>query len=314
MTLSESDIWVSVIVPIFIGPIFLFLKTLYDNFKASKQNKLKIIFDDKLDKIRHQLSDFYWPIYIRLIIIYQLDYNIPDEKCHKSDSDSSSYYSDNSSDEIETNICRGYYTENNGYYHKCTNKIPINSVADICKSCRWKSCMKKVTLKIEESKKKCTKNKSESEYISIRVPRSISNSSINEVSNDTNNNVDVELMNEKLDNELKKMDFLEVSIDKHTIKILSDKIMNNYDKIEEIINNNISIASPSEKLKERLVKLLKYIKIQQIIKETNEIDGNNYNCTHFGIKKNIDKVLKTIEKKVYYLTDEYRKLIKEGPF
>ena len=25
-------------------------------------------------------------------------------------------------------------------YHKCNNIIPINSIEDICKECRWKSC------------------------------------------------------------------------------------------------------------------------------------------------------------------------------
>tara|TARA_Y100000590_G_scaffold470766_1_gene669745 strand:- start:27885 stop:28838 length:954 start_codon:yes stop_codon:yes gene_type:complete len=314
MVLSESEIWISVIIPIFIGPLFVFFKTLYDNSKSSKQTRLKIIFDDKLDKIRRQLSNFYWPIYIRLIIIYQLDYNIPDEYVdNKSDSDSSSCYSECSSDEIETNICRGYYVSDGDYYHKCTNKIPINSVADICKCCRWKSCMKKVTLKIEESSRKKHSIKRSPEFVSINLHRSISDTSINNES--LTDNVDEELLNTKLQKELDKMAFLNVSIDTKTVDILNSKILENYKEIETIINNNISIASPSEKLKERLVKLLKYIKIQQIINETKKLNEiTNYTCKEFGIKKNINKVLKTVEKKVYQLTDEYRNLIKDGPF
>ena len=196
MTLSESDIWVSVIVPIFIGPLFIFLKTLYDNNKASKHMKLKLIFDDKLEKIKSQLSNFYWPIYIRLIIIYQLDYNIPEEiSCNKSDSDSSSCYSDCSTDDIKTNICRGYYLQENNSYYKCNNKIPINSVADICKTCRWKSCMKKVNLKIEEQKKK--------EFVSIKFHRSISALSLNNES--TIDDIDDELLTSKLEKELNKL-------------------------------------------------------------------------------------------------------------
>ena len=311
MVFSESEIWISVIIPIFIGPLCVFFKTLYDNSKSSNQTRLKLIFDDKLDKIRRQLSEFYWPIYIRLIIIYQLDYNIPDENVdNKSESDSSSGYSECSSDEIDNNICRGYYVYDGDYYHKCTNKIPINSVADICKCCRWKSCMKKVTLKIQESsRRKMSSIKRQSEFVSINLHRIISDISI------TNDNVDNELSNTKLQKELDKMAFLNVSIDTKTVDILNSKISENYKEIEDIINNNISIASPSEKLKERLVKLLKYIKIQQIIKETTGVNENNkYTCNDFGVKKNINKVLKTVEKKVYQLTDDYRYLIKEGPF
>lgn len=306
MVLSDFEIWTSIIIPIFIGPLFIFFKTLYDNNKASKQTKLKLIFDDKLDKIKKQLEQFYWPIYIRLIIIYQLDYNIPDPvNDNKSDSDSSSCYSDNSTGDIETNVCRGYYISENQYYHKCTNKIPINSIAGICKECRWKSCMKKVQLKISDNKKK-------PEFVSIKLQRSISDWSLK---NESQVDIDDELLDSKLEKELEKMDFLNVTIDVNTIELLNKQIMNNYREIQDIIHENISIASPNEKLKTRLVKLLKFIKIEQIIEDSKKTNKENkYKATDFGIKKNTNKVLKMVEKKLYQLTREYRSLLENGPY
>ena len=74
--------------------------------------------------------------------------------CNNDNHDCSSQeQSCESSDNEETNICRGYYLQDNNSYHKCNNIIPINSIEDICKECRWKSCNGTINLQIEEKGK-----------------------------------------------------------------------------------------------------------------------------------------------------------------
>ena len=45
-----TEIWVSIIIPLLIGPICIFAKTVYDNYKMTKFEKMKIEFDEKTRK------------------------------------------------------------------------------------------------------------------------------------------------------------------------------------------------------------------------------------------------------------------------
>ena len=72
-----ATIWVSIIMPLIAVPASLYLKMLYDNyFKMKNEYRLKV-FNDKLQKMDNKLNSFYWPLYLKLLCIYRLNYNKP---------------------------------------------------------------------------------------------------------------------------------------------------------------------------------------------------------------------------------------------
>ena len=77
MTLDTATIWTSIIIPIIIGPIFLFFKSMYDNFNNKNDERKLLKFNDHVERIRAKLQKFYWPIYLKLICVYQMNFNIP---------------------------------------------------------------------------------------------------------------------------------------------------------------------------------------------------------------------------------------------
>jgi len=229
-----------------------------------------------------------------------MDYNIPENEnenaLNRNDSSSSN---DSDTPDIKTNRCVGFYMRERAYYFKCNNKIPINSVANICKSCRWKKCYDKEDLKLDiehENELEC----SPLLYRKRKTTR-----------RHTHENYDLELEQNEIEKKLEDMRFLHVVIDQGTVEIINDKINQFYTELYTIITSGISIARPNKQLKMRLVRLLKYIKIREVMNETTTKD---YSESHFGIKDNTNKVLKVIEKKVMTLNNEYRELINEGPY
>jgi len=93
--METNDIWTNIIIPILIGPLFLYLKSVYDNYiKIKNENKL-ILYNNKYDHLTYVLNNFYWPLYLKLLCITQLTYNIPLKNEYE-------YYSDESDTDTDT--------------------------------------------------------------------------------------------------------------------------------------------------------------------------------------------------------------------
>lgn len=301
--MSDNNLWSTLLVPLIITQLLTFAKTFYDNYKLNKREELRLKYDVRIKQIENQLEKFYWPVYMYLILIYQMDYNIPyKENVHENvlNRNDSSSSNDSDTPDIKTNRCLGFYMKESAYYFKCNNKIPINSVANICKSCRWKKCYDKEDLKLDIEHENETDLDLEYSPLLYRKRKTT-----------RRHNYDVELGQNEIEKKLEDMKFLHVVIDNGTVDIINDKINQFYTELYTIITNGISIARPNKQLKMRLVRLLKYIKIREVMNETSKKD---YSETHFGIKDNTNKVLKVIEKKVISLNNEYRELINEGPY
>ena len=107
--MDTGEVWTSIIIPIIIGPIFIYFKSVYDRFNSKNDERKLFKFNDALDRIKNKLSKFYWPVYIKLLCIYQFNFNIPLSE------DSDDEFSSNSSvsstdDEVEPFI---KYTKKN---------------------------------------------------------------------------------------------------------------------------------------------------------------------------------------------------------
>lgn len=301
--MDTQTIWVGVIVPLVVGPICVFFKSLYDNYKRNRNETAKIKYKEELDNLKHQLNDFYYPLYIKLICLYNFDYNIPipsDTLKKMSNQDnhdcSSQEESCESSDNEETNICRGYYLQKNNSYHKCNNIIPINSIEDICKECRWKSCNGDIELQLDEK----DKNRNNSETVTIDFSET---------------NIDDELDENKMEKELKKLEFLKNTetdeCSKETIIEMRKNIEKLYKEVKTILSQKMLLANPNVYMKEHFIQLLKYIDLYLVSTNT-RCELSIYE--KYGIRNNTTKVLKIVEKKVYKLNNRHRRLIKNGPF
>ena len=298
--MDTETIWIGIIIPIVVGPLAVFLKSLYDNNKKTKNEAAKIKYKEEVDTLKQQLNDFYYPLYIKLICLYNYDYNIPisrdtlDKISENDNHDCSSQgQSDESSDNEETNICRGYYLQENKSYHKCNNIIPINSIEDICKECRWKSCHGDIELQIE--------------------PKGVSKEQVTINFSDTN--IDDELDENKMERELKKLEFLKYKenseCDKETVKEMKKHIERLYKEVKTLLSQKMLLANPNVYMKEHFIQLLKYIDLYLV--------STNTHCElsiyeKYGIRNNTTKVLKIVEKRVYKLNNKHRELIKNGPF
>ena len=95
--MDSKDIWVNIILPILIGPFFFFFKTLYDNHIKNKREHMILVYNTKYDRLLKMLNNFYWPLYLKLLCIYQLNYTIPlkNEYEYISDKSDDSYKSEN---------------------------------------------------------------------------------------------------------------------------------------------------------------------------------------------------------------------------
>lgn len=165
-----GEIWISIILPILIGPLFVFFKTIWDRTCDLKQQKKQLLFDDTRNRLKHQLDDFYYPVYLKLLLLYSLSFVLPEtEKANSDDARESVSSSDSefcSSDEEQlhtTNMndepqrrkslqykkrrCMAYYKKNNEYV-KCRNVIPHSGFSKICKCCRWKFLSGKIEISL----------------------------------------------------------------------------------------------------------------------------------------------------------------------
>ena len=113
-----SDIWISIIIPLLIGPLFLYLKSVYDNYAQNRRDHNLLVYNTKTEYLILILNNFYWPLYLKLLCIHQLNYNIPIKNKYEYTSD------DESNDSDLENECIG---ENNTN----TDNITINKLIKI---------------------------------------------------------------------------------------------------------------------------------------------------------------------------------------
>ena len=116
-----SEIWTGILIPLIIGPIFIYLKSVYDNYINNKREHKLLVYNNKYDYLNNLLNNFYWPLYLKLLCIYQLNYTIPIKNEYEYISDDEDYISDIE----ELNRC------------SCCNKMLPNNTTKHCKKCKW---------------------------------------------------------------------------------------------------------------------------------------------------------------------------------
>ena len=80
---ETETILVGILVPIVIGPISVFFTSLWDKYSSNKLQLKQNYYKEIIKDTKEKLSLFYWPIYIKLVCLYHLNYNssIDNEEC-----------------------------------------------------------------------------------------------------------------------------------------------------------------------------------------------------------------------------------------
>ena len=288
--MESQEIWLTILLPILLGQFFIYIKTVYDNYLNNKKQQRKILFDEKLKNLKNILQDFYWPVYIKLLCIYQLNYNIPIKNQYEYISSSEE------DDDYEINIpskkCNNIYLKSGNFVH-CKSKVPLTSNI-ICKKCRWRT-----NNNDSNSDSSSSSLSEENDTIEITIP-------FNDVSIDIENPSITE--NTILDDYKLKT----IVIDKKTVEIMEENLNKIYNEVQSILENNMHNLVYCEKINKTFILFIKYCKIRNII-NVGSIN-QKYNPNYFGVINNTNTLLTLIEKMVIKYQKEYNDLLLKGPF
>jgi len=72
-----GTLWGTIIIPLLVGPLFIYLKSIYDRSVQNKKEHNMLVYNNNYDYLTKILNAFYWPLYLKLLCIYQLNYSIP---------------------------------------------------------------------------------------------------------------------------------------------------------------------------------------------------------------------------------------------
>ena len=341
--MKESEILVSVIVPIVIGPLFVFFKSLWDRYNIKKEEIRKIQYEENIEIVRNQLNNFYWPIIIKLKCLNHLNYkevkseNVELKEIFLNDSLSETQ-------EIEfQNIRRkkrkkGKICGNNiivdGEFIICSNIVHNPDVFNFCQKCEMKNS-KKILSEYSDSDVDNTIVKRQSilnadvlinmdwdneffekkNKITPKSPKKVkinvvddtsgtsSSSKKSSESNISRNEVEVEKLSEKT-----------IKIEKLLKYELDNKIITLSSEIKELIETNISIVKPCKKLGRELVKFIRFVETLSILDKYNHKRHEkkkkymNYNYKDLGVTDNTKKLLRIVVEKLNLLLEEEEEL------
>lgn len=250
-------IWETVIIPLVIGPAVLFAKIMFDKWKKANLIKHQII----TDKIKNQLSVFYWPIY--LLLMKEYDFLI---HFTKDNSDELNYHSESEIEDNPDNLkkCIYEFIDKNNIVHKCKNYVSINTITK-----HGAYCIK---------------------HYNFKQKKLIETIEINDCA--VAINIDHHNIQYRQDDNIIEINY----------ELLLTEIKNIHLKIQNIIENNISVAEPNRHLGRQIIKYIRFI---TYFKSTNQsINIMNPYEIHYP-----KKLLPIIENIVFKLQKKYNILI-----
>ena len=291
--MDSETIWTSILIPIVIAPISWILSKWYQNTQQLKYERDKELYT--LQKVEYEqcLNLFLYPVYFKLLLIYQLDFNVPDDFNYTEESTDSSDSSSDPEDTVEKVRCIGYYKRESGQLYKCRQQIPVNDISKVCKKCRWKYSKEKIKLRLDLGSSMPEINRSRTEsYMRVQMPTDLPESSV------------IELNDHKIDRRLSKMKYLQKCINEESIQQLNRVIIEHYREVKTIIENNIHIIKPTVRERNVYVNLIRFIEIKTILGCSDREIEHDY-----GYKKNLVTVLSLVTDTLYRVNESYSSLI-----
>lgn len=265
------DIIILLILPICIGPLFLFLKSLWDRYNSYKTKNKQLLYDNRVNSIRNKLVCFYWPIYVHLLKDYILWSTIRYGRINKAqlsgESDDTvseeSEYSDYDVDEFS----RCIYIKSTGV--RCQNIVP--------------------TLFNTKTRHYCIRH-----HLKNEPSNTFKEFSIDPESRE------ITIIKPEITAAL--------DISDEIIKNMKHKLTINHNKIAEIIEKNIAIAEPNRYTGKLL---MRYIHFANVTNTIIEVDDNIDKLDIFNVKYPkkllpiIEKELLELQEKYNDLLENY---------
>ena len=342
--MKDSEILVSVIVPIVIGPLFVFFKSLWDRYNIKKEEIRKIQYEENIEIVRNQLNNFYWPIIIKLKCLNHLNYkeveseNVELKEIFLNDSLSET------PEKLDTQSIRrkkrkkGKICGNNiiveGEFIICSNIVHNPDVFNYCQKCEMKNS-KKILSEYSDSDVDNTITKMQSilnkdvlinmdwdneffEKKNTINPKSPKKVKINVVDDTSGNSSSSKKSSEsnisRNEVEVEKLSEKTIKIEKLLKYELDNKIITLSSEIKVLIETNISIIKPCKKLGKELVKFIRFVETLSILDKYNHKRHEkkkkymNYNYKDLGVTDNTKKLLRIVVEKLNLLLEEEEEL------
>ena len=299
-----SEIWISIIIPIVIGPVFLYLKSLRDEIADKRYKSKRDKYVEERDYLFTILDKFYWPVYINLLYIEQYSYKLPikNKFRYESSSDASNYsehYDKHHHTEKDDTL---YYslsldpsdTQEDNNANQEDNSIPTNSIPT-----KIMNTSNSINITINEFDV-------DTEY------NNMNRSPITIVSDSSSDNYEISIPVSSNKDILKRKVFSKIInkkiiLDKSTLTLFESILKTKYTEIVSIIETNISKVCIHENLNIEIIKFIKYAKIRDIIHEGSPIQ--EYNIEYFGVKNNVNLLINLFKQELDIKNKLYSELI-----
>ena len=299
-----SEIWISIIIPIVIGPVFVYLKSLRDEIADKRYKSKREKYIEERDYLFTILDKFYWPVYINLLYIEQYSYKLPikNKFRYESSSDASNYsehYDQHHYTEKDDTL---YYslsldpsdTQEDTNANQEDNSIPTNSIPT-----NSMNTSNSINITINEFDV-------DTEY------NNMNRSPITIVSDSSSDNYEISIPVSSNKDILKRKVFSKIInkkiiLDKSTLTLFESILKTKYTEIVAIIETNISKVCIHENLNIEIIKFIKYAKIRDIIHEGSPIQ--EYNIEYFGVENNVNLLINLFKQELDIKNKLYSELI-----
>lgn len=290
--METSEIWIGIIVPIFIGPICAYLMTLRNDYVERKYRRKREQFEEERDSIYNALKNFYWPVYLNLVYIEQYSYQLPIKNKFRYESVSSMENS---------NVSDDYFDDTLGI-----DKKPKITEVDLDNYNMIENNVNIEEVKHQRNTEIISDSSSDNFEISIDIPKE----------NQTNSNKENIVMeihdNKKASRRNSKRQGVDtrktIILDKKTLNVFEENLNQKYSDLISVIEENMVLVCIHQNLNIEIIKFMKYAKVREIIQEGSP--DREYNIKYFGVENNLKILILIIKDILDDLNKKYTQLIK----
>ena len=275
------DMVTFILLPIIIGPIFIFFKSLWDRYNSHKKDSYLLHYNTTVEKYKNQLKNFYWPIYVYLLEEYVL-WSIMKtnyERIRNTEETASETDSDYDIDKELYATC-DYVNEKTG--EKCSNIVPLHCIKKYESRCLHHLNKNKVG---EMVFKEFTINDEELNVVDLEK----GNETLEEIYNSCIQDDDIKS---------------EKTITEPMLAEVQKKLLSNHKKIVNIIEKYIYLAEPDKYMRKLLMNYIQFANMLSIIIDTDE-DVEKLKEMDIRYPR---KLLPIIERYVNLIQEKYNKI------
>ena len=295
--------WSNFLMPILIVPIGVVLKTIWDRYTNLKIEKSQSIKRHMIEITQHKLENFYWPIYIRLLKINEIESKIKIQNTYH-------YKKRKNNKNIHHDICIEIDNKNDDDDHMINlRSSDLSSTEEEYTSSdeeehNWDKMNEIIKIYKKTDKKTSIRDIYDTVCTYFLKKKSTDTGSSRNFYNDMDLQENEENLVERRKNTVDKKHIYYLDVDIDIINEILENIFLIYCELEEIIIKNIHIAEVNKKLKKELLKFLKFITMLKVLRENKQ----NLTPPDFGAKYP-KQLLDLIDKNVTSLQKLYNTII-----